>query len=100
MGFSRATIILGALALWAVGSTTEAQTERQAAPMKSAKERAAMAGEAAADKAAEKPQDGAAKQKKLSMCLETWDAQTHMTKREWRVACARSVRDYPDAFER
>jgi hypothetical protein len=34
------------------------------------------------------------------MCLETWDAQTHMTKREWRVACARSVRDYPDAFDR
>ena len=59
-----------------------------------------MAAVAAADKAAEKPEAGATKQKKLSMCLETWDAQTHMTKREWRVACARSVRDYPDAFER
>jgi hypothetical protein len=100
MGFTQATIILGALALSAVGSATEARTEQQAAPMKSAKEHAAMAGEAAADKTAEKPQDGAAKQKKLSMCVETWDAQTHMTKREWRVACARSVRDYPDAFER
>jgi len=100
MGISRATIILGTLALVGASSTADAQTERQAAPMKSPKERATMAAEAVADKSADKPEAGATKQKKLSMCLETWDAQTHMTKREWRVACARSVRDYPDAFER
>ena len=41
---------------------------------------------------------GMAKQKRLSLCLESWDAQTHMSKREWRVACERSLKDYPDAF--
>jgi hypothetical protein len=40
------------------------------------------------------------KEKKLSLCLETWDAATHMTKKEWRIACQRSIRDYPDAFDR
>ena len=100
MGVSRATIILGTLALLGASCAADAQTEQQAAPMKSPKEPAGTAAVAAADKAAEKPEEGATKQKKLSMCLETWDAQTHMTKREWRVACARSVRDYPDAFDR
>ncbi|HEU0059653.1 MAG TPA: hypothetical protein VFR19_07240 [Hyphomicrobiaceae bacterium] len=100
MGISRATIILATLALLAASSIVDAQTERQAAPMKNPKQRAAMAAEAAPDKTAEKPEAGAAKQKKLSVCLETWDRQTHMTKREWRVACVRSVRDYPDAFDR
>ena len=38
------------------------------------------------------------RQKRLSLCLESWDAQTHMSKREWRGACERSVKDYPDAF--
>ena len=100
MGVSRATIIVGTLALLGASCAADAQTERQAAPMKSPKERAGTATVAAADKAAEKPEEGATKQKKLSMCLETWDAQTHMTKKEWSVACARSIQDYPDAFER
>jgi hypothetical protein len=38
------------------------------------------------------------KQKGLSLCLDSWDAQTHMSRREWRGACERSVKDYPDAF--
>ena len=101
MGLSRDAIILGALALLGASSIVEAQTEPRAGSMKNPKERAAMTAEVAADKAAEKPEAaGASKQKKLSMCLETWDAQTHMTKQEWRVACLRSVRDYPDAFDR
>lgn len=36
----------------------------------------------------------------LSICIADWDASTHMTKQEWRRACERSVRDYPDAFRR
>jgi hypothetical protein len=36
----------------------------------------------------------------LSLCLADWDAATHMTKLEWRRACERSVKDYPDAFRR
>jgi hypothetical protein len=41
---------------------------------------------------------GITKQQRLALCIETWDAQTHMSRREWRVACERSVREYPDAF--
>jgi hypothetical protein len=41
---------------------------------------------------------GMSKQKRISLCLESWDKQTHMSKREWRIACERSLKDYPDAF--
>ena len=37
---------------------------------------------------------------RLSLCIESWDAETHMTKQEWRAACQRSVRDQPGAFAR
>ncbi len=42
---------------------------------------------------------GMTREKRLSLCIESWDAQTHMSKREWRAACERSVRDYPTAFQ-
>jgi len=83
------TVILGALALVGTSCMACAQAERQTQAMKNAKERPAV-----------EATPGVSKQKKLSMCLETWDAQTHMTKKEWSVACARSIQDYPDAFER
>jgi hypothetical protein len=38
---------------------------------------------------------GMTKQQRLSQCLESWDAGTHMTKREWRRTCERPVRGYP-----
>jgi hypothetical protein len=41
---------------------------------------------------------GMTKEKRFSLCIESWDAQTHMSKREWRAACERSVKDYPTAF--
>ena len=37
---------------------------------------------------------------KLSLCIDSWDAETHMSKEEWRAACQRTVRDQPDAFDR
>jgi hypothetical protein len=40
------------------------------------------------------------KERKLSLCVESWDAATHMSKQDWRIACQRSIKDYPDAFER
>jgi len=40
------------------------------------------------------------KERKLSLCVESWDAATHMSKQEWQIACQRSIKDYPDAFER
>ena len=42
---------------------------------------------------------GMTKEKRFSLCIESWDAQTHMSKREWRAACERSVKDYPTAFQ-
>jgi hypothetical protein len=97
MAISPATISLATLALWAASSIAQAQSEQKPSPpARNAKDRAVMAADAAAESQAARP----SKEKKLSMCLETWDAQTHMTKREWRIACARSVRDYPDAFDR
>ena len=42
---------------------------------------------------------GLTTEKRFSLCIESWDAQTHMSKREWRAACERSVRDYPTAFQ-
>jgi len=44
------------------------------------------------------PVSGITKERRLSLCLESWDSQTHMSRREWRVACQRSVKDYPQAF--
>ena len=97
MGTSRAAFILGSVLLLGASSVAGAQAERPSQPIKAGKERAAAAAEATPEKS---QAAGVSRQKKLSLCLQTWDAQTHMTKREWRVACARSVRDYPDAFER
>ena len=34
----------------------------------------------------------------MKLCLQSWDANTHMSKREWRIACKRTVREYPDAY--
>jgi len=65
--------------------------------LKSAKERGASP-EAGASLALNATGGGMSKQRRLSLCLESWDTQTHMSKREWRAACERSVKDYPDAF--
>jgi len=45
------------------------------------------------------PGDGDAN-KDYSRCISDWDATTHMTKKEWRAACRRALKDYPDAFRR
>lgn len=66
-------------------------------PMTKSKEKVASP-EARADPAASGPGAGMTKQQRLALCIETWDAQTHMSRREWRVACERGVKNYPDAF--
>lgn len=38
---------------------------------------------------------GSATQKDVEECMKLWDAGTHMTKREWRVTCERSLRESP-----
>jgi hypothetical protein len=44
--------------------------------------------------------ESTANAQKLSLCIESWDAETHMSKEEWRAACQRSVRAQPEAFSR
>jgi hypothetical protein len=34
----------------------------------------------------------------LTICLQSWDAATHMSKREWAVACRRTVKEFPSVF--
>jgi hypothetical protein len=34
--------------------------------------------------------------KSLQDCMGFWDAATHMSKREWRAACKRTLAEYPD----
>lgn len=41
---------------------------------------------------------GLTKEQRVTICLDTWDAQTHMTRREWRIACERSVELEPGVF--
>jgi hypothetical protein len=34
--------------------------------------------------------------KSLADCMGFWDAATHMSKGEWRAACKRSMKEFPD----
>jgi hypothetical protein len=34
--------------------------------------------------------------KSLADCMGFWDAATHMSKVEWRAACKRSMREFPN----
>jgi hypothetical protein len=69
-----------------------AQSASQAQPvLKSVQERAARYATSAVG-------GDNTKQGQFALCLESWDAATHMTKQNWRSACQRSVKDYPDAF--
>jgi len=67
--------------------------------LKKAKERGAppVTTDASTDESA--AGGGMTRQRRLALCLESWDTQTHMSKREWRVACERSIKGYPDAFQ-
>ena len=68
---------------------------QQRTVLRPAKERGATPRSGSESAATETAYQGA-----LSLCLADWDAATHMTKLEWRKACERSVKDYPDAFRR
>jgi len=41
---------------------------------------------------------GAGEDTDFARCVSDWDAATHMTKREWRSACRRALKDYPGSF--
>jgi hypothetical protein len=88
--------LIGAVVVAAVSvlSAVSLAAAAQAEPiLKPAKERGAKAQEPDTVASARMTE-----QRKLSLCIDSWDAETHMSKQEWRAACQRSVRDYPDAF--
>ena len=87
-----AVIVVAVSFLSAVSLAAVAQAEPILRP---AKERGTKAQEPETVASADMSQ-----QRKLSLCIDSWDAETHMSKQEWRAACQRSVKDYPDAFSR
>ena len=90
--FTGAVVVAAVCFLSAVSLAAAAQAEPI---LKPAKERGAKTQEPETVASA-----GMTQQRKLSLCIDSWDAETHMSKQEWRAACQRSVRDYPDAFDR
>jgi len=90
--FTGAVVVVAVFLLSAVSLAAAARAEPI---LKPAKERGAKTQEPETVASA-----GMTQQRKLSLCINSWDAETHMSKQEWRAACQRSVRDYPDAFDR
>ena len=39
---------------------------------------------------------GRTKEQRFKDCMETWDKDTHMTKKEWRRTCKDTIKDYPE----
>lgn len=89
-----AAIMASAVSIVLAGPPASAQGAQPSGPtLKPAKERGTGTETEAA------PTSGSlSRQQRMALCLETWDAQTHMSRREWRVACERTVKDYPDAY--
>ena len=89
--FTGAVVVAAVCFLSAVSLAAAARAEPI---LKPAKERGAKAQEPEVVASA-----GMTQQRK-PLCIDSWDAETHMSRQEWRAACRRSVRDYPDAFDR
>jgi hypothetical protein len=89
------TTVVAALSFFAAGSVAAQSTTQSEPILKPAKERGTKASEPETV-----ANTGMTKRRRFSLCIESWDAQTHMSKQEWRGACRRSLVDYPDAFTR
>ena len=93
-----AAIVACAVSFLPAGSPASAQGATPPPPiLKKAKERGAIP-ETVVTPTEKTTSGGMSNQRPLSLCLDSWDAQTHLSNREWRVACERSVKDYPSAF--
>ena len=42
---------------------------------------------------------GMTREDKFARCMESWEAATHMSKKQWQRACERSVKDYPGTLK-
>ena len=40
------------------------------------------------------------KKSPMTRCLETWDRATQMSKQEWKETCKRTVKEYPDIYNK
>ena len=89
MSLTVSTLLLQATgSAWAQGATADRPV------LRSAKER----GATPQVDATETTVGGLSREQRITICLDTWDAQTHMTRREWRTACERSVRVEPGIY--
>ena len=64
--------------------------------LKKAQERGSRPSIAINSKEAPTSGDMTKQQRDFKDCLDTWDKGTHMTKKEWRRSCERTIRDYPE----
>jgi hypothetical protein len=85
---------VAAVCMFAAGSISAQPAPESGVTLKPARERGAP------PETVPVQSESTANAQKLSLCIESWDAQTHMTKQEWRAACERSVRAQPEAFDR
>ena len=78
-------------------SAAPSQTTTQSKPvLKSAKDRGSTPSIATNSTEAAASGDMTKKQRDFKDCMETWDKGTHMTKKEWRRTCERTIKDYPE----
>jgi hypothetical protein len=103
-GMHRPVIAFAAVAALAFGSAggSQAATSKLGAPHAASMQ--SPAGESATPKLPPKgnaPDAGkpAAGGDPLQDCLETWDAGTHMTKRQWEETCRRTLMEHPTVLQ-
>jgi hypothetical protein len=76
---------------------TARQTATPSEPvLKKAKERGSPPSTATNSKETPTSGDITKQEKDFKDCLDTWDKGTHMTKKEWRRTCERTITDYPE----
>jgi hypothetical protein len=94
-------LLLGPVVAFACISLTSfpvtSQTATPSQPvLKKAKERGSTPSTTTNSKEAPTSGDMTKQQKDFKDCMETWDKGTHMTKKEWRRTCERTIKDYPE----
>src|SRR6516225_9875672 len=94
-------LLIGPVVAFACFSLTSSPVTSQTATpsqpvLKKAKERGATPSTATNSKEAPTSGDMTKQQRDFKDCLDTWDKGTHMTKKEWRRTCERTIREYPE----
>jgi hypothetical protein len=85
---------VAAISVFAAGAVSAQPAPEAGVTLKPARERGARPETEAVQS------ESTTERQRLSLCIDSWDAETHMSKEEWRASCQRSVRDQPDAFDR